>query len=129
MMRLKVFLPTEMFLDQEARKVVAEGVSGSFCLLPRHVDYVTALAPGILSYEAADGGENFLALNRGILVKQGHVVWVATRFALAGALGELELEVRKMISQEDEREKTARSAAARMEADFVRGMLEFAKNG
>jgi len=128
-MRLTVFLPTERFLDEEALKVTGEGANGSFCLLPRHIDYVTALGPGILSYEAADGAEKFLAVNRGILVKQGEMVSVATRFALAGTLGELSPEVRKMIFQVDEREKLARTAAAGMEANFVRGMLEFGKSG
>jgi len=128
-MRLKIFLPTEMFLDEEVRKVVGEGAGGSFCLLPRHIDYVTALAPGILSYESGGGGEKFLAVNRGILVKQGEAVLVATRLAQAGVLGELEDEVRKMILQEDEKEKMARSAAAGMEANFVRGMLEFGRSG
>ncbi|MDY7002306.1 MAG: F0F1 ATP synthase subunit epsilon [Thermodesulfobacteriota bacterium] len=128
-MRLTIFLPTEMFMDQEVLKVTGESVSGGFCLLPRHIDYVTALAPGILSYETHQGQEKFLAVNRGILVKQGEVVSVATRFARAGVLGELEDEVRKMILQEDEKEKMARSAAAGMEANFVRGMLEFGKSG
>ena len=128
-MRLKIFLPTEMFLDQEVLKVVGEGAGGGFCLLPRHIDYVTALAPGILSYEPSGGGEKFLAVNRGILVKRGESVSVATRFAQAGVLGELEDEVRKMILQEDDKEKMARSAAAGMEANFVRGMLEFGKSG
>jgi F-type H+-transporting ATPase subunit epsilon len=52
--RLRVFLPEKVLLDRAARKVVAEGESGSFALLPRHVDYVEPLVPGILAFTPAD---------------------------------------------------------------------------
>ena len=52
-MKLMVLLPTEVLIDEEARKITAEAQNGSFCLLPRHIDFVTALVPGILSFEDA----------------------------------------------------------------------------
>jgi F-type H+-transporting ATPase subunit epsilon len=52
--RLRVFLPEKVLLDRPVRKVVAEGESGSFALLPRHVDYVEPLVPGILAFTPAD---------------------------------------------------------------------------
>ncbi len=45
-MKLKVLLPTEIFINEEVEKVVAEADNGYFCLLPRHVDFVSALVPG-----------------------------------------------------------------------------------
>jgi F-type H+-transporting ATPase subunit epsilon len=30
--------------------VIAEAQNGSFCLLPHHIDFVAALAPGLLAY-------------------------------------------------------------------------------
>lgn len=53
-MQLKVLLPTEIFLHEPVRKVVAEAPNGSFCLLPAHIDFVTALVPGLLSYETEE---------------------------------------------------------------------------
>ena len=47
-MRLRVLLPTELLLDEQAEKIVTEAENGSFCMLPRHVDFVAALVPGIL---------------------------------------------------------------------------------
>ena len=47
-MKLKVLLPTEIFINEEVEKVVAEADNGYFCLLPRHVDFVSALVPGLL---------------------------------------------------------------------------------
>ncbi len=48
-MKLRVYTPSDIFLDREVKKVVAESPAG-FCILPRHVDYVTALTTGILLY-------------------------------------------------------------------------------
>lgn len=127
-MRLKVFLPSNILVDEEVDKVVGEGPDGGFCLLPRHIDYVTALVPGILTYRTAEAGERFLAIDRGILIKQGSQVLVSTRLAVRGALGELREEVDKMVSVVDEREKMTRSACARLEADLVRRFVEFGKS-
>ncbi|MDY6909404.1 MAG: hypothetical protein SWC40_05625 [Thermodesulfobacteriota bacterium] len=65
-MRLRILLPTEILLEEPVRKIVAEAPNGFFCLLPRHVDFVTALVLGILSYEAEDGRERFAAMDEGI---------------------------------------------------------------
>lgn len=125
---LKIFQPSEVFMDKTVLKVVAEGLEGSFCILPRHIDLATALIPGILSYETDTGKEAFVALNGGILVKQGAQISIATRMAIEGELGDLKNAVEKMMTDVDEMERKARSALARLEADFVRRIVEFSKN-
>ena len=127
-MKLKIFQPSEIFLETDVEKVVGESPGGSFGILPRHIDMATALAPGILSYESEQGKEAFLALNGGILVKQGVQVAIATRMAIRGELGALREAVEKMIEEVDERERKTRSAVARLEADLVRRFVEFGKN-
>jgi ATP synthase protein I len=66
-------------IDQPVMKVTAEGEGGSFGLLPHHVDWIAALVPGILSFELGTGEEIFVAIDEGILVKQGTMVWVSVR--------------------------------------------------
>ena len=89
-MRLQVLTPTEVALDRDVFSVVAEGADGSFCLRPRHVDFVSALVPGLLYFEEARGGNGeYLAIDRGILVKQGPDVIVSVRAAVGGARLEL----------------------------------------
>ena len=73
-MRVKIFQPSEIFLEEEVSKLVAEGPAGSFAIKPRHLDMTSALVPGILSYWTVRGKEMFLAVNGGILVKQGEDV-------------------------------------------------------
>jgi F-type H+-transporting ATPase subunit epsilon len=124
-MRLKVLEPSRVVVDEPAAKVVAEAANGSFCLLPRHVDFVAALVPGILSFLDEEGGEVFLAVDRGILVKRGAEVLVSTRAAVRGAdLGALRATVRDEMERLDEREARARSALAKLEAGFVRSFLD-----
>ena len=127
-MRLKIFLPSETFLDTEAAKVLGESPAGGFGLLSRHIDLVTALVPGLLSYETDQGKETFLALNGGILIKQGDQVSIATREAVHGELGTLKKAVEDFITDLDEKERKTRAAVARMEADFIRRFVEFGKN-
>jgi F-type H+-transporting ATPase subunit epsilon len=129
-MTLKILLPTEVLLEEAVNKITAEASNGSFCLLPRHIDFVAALVPGLLSYEDKQGHEIFLAVDEGVLVKQGEEVFVSTRNALRGPdLGVLEKTVKEQFLSLDDREKTARSAVAKIEASFVRRFLEIQKRG
>lgn len=129
-MRLRVLLPTEVLVDEAVGRVTAEAVNGSFCLLPRHVDFASALVPGLLSYETAGGSERFLAVDGGILVKCGPDVTVSTRRAVGGAdLGGLRATVRSEFETLDERERTVRAAAARLEAGLIRRFLELERHG
>jgi F-type H+-transporting ATPase subunit epsilon len=43
-------------------KIIAEAEHGVFCLLPQHIDFVAALVPAILSFEAETGEEVFVAI-------------------------------------------------------------------
>ncbi len=124
-MTLKVILPSGILLNQEAVKVVAEAQNGSFCLLPRHVDFVAALVPGILALTGPDGAETFLAVDEGILVKRGPEVRVSTWNAVQGKLGELRQAVRQQFRELDEGEQKARRALDRLEASLVRQIVEW----
>jgi F-type H+-transporting ATPase subunit epsilon len=127
-MRLKLLLPTHIEIDEEVNKVTAEALAGAFTLLPRHVDYVAPLGAGILSYENAQG-EQFVAINGGILVKTGDEVRVAATEAAAGReLSTLEDAVRERFQRLDEGESRAQRAVQRIEADFVRRFIELEEN-
>jgi len=119
-MNLKIVLPMKIFLEVEANKVTAEAQDGSFCLLPRHIDLVAAIVPGIFSFESG-GKEEFLAVDEGVLVKRGPDVIVSTRKAIGGRdLGDLKDIVEKEFRVLDEQERKTRSILARLEADFAR---------
>ncbi|MGK7884849.1 MAG: F0F1 ATP synthase subunit epsilon [Crocosphaera sp.] len=120
-MHLKVLVPTEVFVDANVIKIVAEAENGSFCLLPHHIDFLAALVPGILSYTLENKEEVFLAINEGILVKQGNDIFVSTLQAVQDKdLETLQTTVSKKFRILDEREKLIRSALAKFEATIIR---------
>lgn len=124
-MQLRILLPANVLLDESVTKVVAEGSNGSFCLLPKHRDFVTSLVPGIIAYVDADGTEFFVAVSEGVLTKSGSKVLVSTRRASRNEqLGELQRLVREDFRKLDERERVAQTVMARLEADFMRRFLE-----
>ncbi|WP_417382481.1 F0F1 ATP synthase subunit epsilon [Gimesia sp.] len=126
-MNLKVLLPTEILIDQPVMKVIAEAENGSFCLLPRHVDFVSALLPGILTFVDEQNCETYLGIGGGILTKTGAEVRISTIYAVQGEdLGTLRQKVADQFEAQHERERLVRSAIAKLEADILR---HFVKQG
>lgn len=128
MMHLKIQVPGEIFLDEPVQKVIAEAQNGYFCLEPRHVDFVAALVPGLVTYIDKDGTERFLASDEGILVKCGHEVLISTFSAVPGTdLETLRQAVTHYLNRQTAEERVARTAAARLEAGIVRRFIEMEK--
>jgi F-type H+-transporting ATPase subunit epsilon len=126
-MRLKVLLPFQVFLESSGvTRIVAETRAGSFGLLPRRLDCVAALAPGILTYETHADGEVFIAVDEGALVKTGPEVLVSVRHALVGTdLAQLRQTVEREFLNLDENERSVRLVMARLETGFLRRLAAF----
>jgi len=126
-MNLKILLPTEILLDEEVTKVSAEAENGAFTLLPNHIDFVTAIVPGILFFESESEStpEVFIAVDEGVLVKCGADVWVSTGRAIrSDDLDSLQQTVEEEFWRLDERERITAGAIAKLEASFARGVYE-----
>lgn len=125
-MKLKVLLPSQVFIDQTGvLRIVAETGEGSFGILPQRLDCVAALVPGILTYETEAEGEIYLAVDGGILVKTGPEVLVSVRNAIRGTdLSRLREKVEQEIRVLNEQEKQVRSVVAKMESDFIRRLVD-----
>ena len=127
-MHMKLLVPRQTLIDEPVRKISAEAENGSFTLLPRHVDFVTALVPGILSFVDESGTERLLAVAKGILVKQADSVLVSTANAFEGReLGSLNDIVAGLSDVSEEHDRIARGALARLEANIVRHFIELGK--
>jgi F-type H+-transporting ATPase subunit epsilon len=124
-MRLKILLPTEVFLDEAVTKVSAEAENGAFGLLPHHIDFVTSLVPGILMFDLETGNTQYVAVDSGILVKRADEVLVSVRQAVrSDDLETLQQTVEDQFLILDDRQKQTQTALAHLEAGFVRGMME-----
>jgi F-type H+-transporting ATPase subunit epsilon len=124
-MRLRVLLPDQILVDEQVLQVTAEAENGSFSMLPRHIDFVAALTPGILFYVKEDEHEEFLAIDEGVLVKCGQDVRVSVISAVRGKeLGELRDMVHERFRNVSEHERTARDAINKLEVDIMRRLME-----
>lgn len=129
-MKLTVRMPAEVLFEEQVSRIRGEARNGWFGILPKHVDFVTALVPGVLTFQPCGKAEEYLAIDHGILVKCGPEVSVSTRNAVRGAdLGLLKKNVETQIRERREREKQARALEARLETDLVRALMEAEKNG
>jgi F-type H+-transporting ATPase subunit epsilon len=128
-MHLQVVLPTKILLELDVLKVNAEAENGMFCLLPHHLDFVATLVPSLISFVSSEDEENFLAIDQGVLVKQGDQVTVATQHAVqSGDLGKLKQTVEQQFRLINEREKIARSVLAKLEVSTIRGFIELGES-
>ena len=126
-MNLKVLLPFEVFSEKAGvSRIVAETREGAFGLLPRRLDCVAALVPGILIYETESDGEVFVAVDKGVLVKTGPDVLVSVRRALGGAdLGQLRDAVTQEYLALNQHEQKVRAVIAKLESGFLRRFEAF----
>lgn len=124
-MKLRVLLPSRVLVDDDGVDAIrAEADDGAFVLEPRHVDIVSEIAAGILSWSSR-GAERLAAVDRGTLVKQGETVEVAVRDGVLGeSLERLRDTVREQLLRREESERRALTAVARLESNLVRRFLE-----
>ena len=125
-LNLKVLLPFQVFLEKsDVTRVVAETNDGSYGILPNRQDCVAALVPGILVYQTEFGGESYIAVDEGVMVKTGFDVLISVRRAIAGSdLGKLHESVENEFKTMDEIDQNVRTATEKLEAGFLRRFAE-----
>lgn len=124
-MNLKVLSPYEVILEQKVNKVVAEGIEGYFCLLPRHIDYVSTLKASILGYTDLEDNSHYVAVNEGVLTKCGSLVTVSTLNAIEGdSLEELRQKVLTEFIKVDDVEKEVKTALASLELQMFKELMK-----
>lgn len=135
-MKVRFTTPSVLLGQWDAAKLIAEGERGSFCIKPRHIDWVGVLGVGIsevtLTTDKADKDDEgvlepvevFVAHDSGILVKRGDEVMVSVRRGIVSSdLAELEETVETVFRRLDSQERRARAAAGKLEVGFVRRFL------
>ena len=125
-MHLKILLPFRVFAEHDGvLRIVAETAEGFFGILPRRLDGVAALVPGILVFETGEHSQQIVAVDEGVLVKAGRDVMVSVRNAVSGGdLGQLRETVEREFLNLGEHERAVRSVLAKLEMSFVRRMVE-----
>ncbi len=121
LMNLRILLPFQIFAERaRVSRIVAESRHGSFGLLPHRLDYVAALAPGILIFECEGEAETCVAVDQGILIKSGPNVLVSVRNAIGGTdLGELRDAVDREYNDLNQGEQEVRAVMKKVETGFI----------
>lgn len=125
-MQLKIFLPTHILINEPCNKIIAEDQNGLFCLLPRHIDYVSHLVPSVVSFISADGTEKFVATDKAVLVKQGEDVRIGTaRGFVSNNIEEITKKIKEefLVANETDEYKEMQSAMAHLEVGIMRHLL------
>ncbi len=125
-MNLRLLLPFEIFAEKsDVLRIVVETPEGSLGLLPLRLDCVVPLEPGILTYETKVGGEVFVAVDTGVLVKSGPDVLVSVHQALGGTvLTQLRDVVEQQFRSFDQQATHMRNVMARLETGILRGFSD-----
>ena len=120
-MNLKILLPFKVFADvKNVSQVVIETSEGSYGLLPQRLDCVAGLVPGILTYESEKDGMQYVAVDKGIMIKAGDQVLVSVRNAVGGAdLGKLGELIKKDFKKQDKNEKEANTVVLKLERGLI----------
>ncbi len=123
---LKILLPSEIFANKtNVLRIVAETGAGSFGILPNRLDCVSAISPGILTYQSQEDGTVYVAVDEGVMVKAGLDVLVSVRHAIGGTdLSQLHAAVKREFLTLDEQEKRVRVAVAKMESGLIGRLQE-----
>ena len=126
---LKISTPVGIALETTTEQVDFEAIDGFFTLLPRHVDMVSALKSGILSYKVGDK-KAYVACNKGVLVKKNDEVSVSTKLAVLGTdLKELQQKIAIDFKEMEQERKEVNLAMAKLELGLAKGILALNKEG
>lgn len=126
-MNLNILLPFKVFAEKtKVTRIVVETPGGSWGMLPNRLDCVTALTPGILTYETQAEGEMYVAVDEGVMVKSGSDVRVSVRRAYGGTtLSQLREMVEREFLTQDAQEDGVRTTMAKLEAGLLHRLSRF----
>ena len=128
-MNLKLITPMQVILDTPIEKIDVEALDGFFTLLPKHIDFITALKSSIITY-VIEGKKYYAACDHGVLVKQGHSVRISTTMTvLANNLDELKETIATTFKDMEQERKELNLSMARLELGLTKGLMNLNKGG
>ena len=123
---MRIVTPLAVVVDEDGVTAIrAEDASGSFGILPRHADFLTALALSVVSWTGEGERRRHCAVRRGVMtVEGGREVTVATREAIVGDdLATLHDTVLKKFEADAETQRTEHVESARLHLAAIRQIM------
>ena len=131
-MRLRITTPLAVVVDADAVQIVsAEDASGSFGVQPRHADFLTSLAVGVVSWKDGAGARHYCAVHGGVFtVTGGQDVAIATREAIAGDdLAMLDQQILARFREDREAERAEYFGSTQMQLNAIRQIVRHLRPG
>lgn len=123
-MRVRLVIPGKTYLDEDMDKITAPGKEGSFQILPKHIDLVASLQPGILML-TKDGKDRYFAINQGVLVKEQDLIHISCFQVMESvSLSKLKDTITENFKILDEKEKKLKQILTKLEADTLIRFME-----
>ena len=124
-MQLKVITPSEIVTSCSIQKIMIEGIDGFRTLLPKHIDFITALKSGIMTYVTEDNQTIYLACNQGLFVKCGDQVSISTPWAVTSQnLSHLKQRIKQAFQEMEQERKEVGVSMARLEIGLTKGLMQ-----
>jgi F-type H+-transporting ATPase subunit epsilon len=83
----KLISPTGIVYDGPVEQAIAIGTNGEFGVLPNHINFITALSPGVITLKLGDGSTTEYLLYGGLAeVKEGAMIVLASEAIPVGAV-------------------------------------------
>ncbi len=102
----------------------AEDRSGSFGILPKHIELLTILEPSI-SIALIDGEEEYFAFNGGILSFKKEILTITTKeFVQSSQISELRGIIEKFFKEQEEKESLFHLNMKNLQKAFFKKMIE-----
>lgn len=129
-LRLLISTPQQVLVDVAIRSLRAEDASGSFGLLPGHVDFLTVLVPSVVRWTSVEGQHGLCAVDGGVLCLEEGLIELACR---DGVLGDdlQQLEQRVLAAREQQRDlaRRARVEHLQLHTRAVRQLVRYLGGG
>ncbi len=128
-MNLKLITPMHIILDTSIDKVDVEALDGFFTLLPKHIDFITALKSSIITY-VINNKKFYAACDHGVLVKCNDSVRISTSMAVLGdSLELLKKTIATTFKDMEQERKELNLSMARLELGITKGLMSLSKGG
>ncbi|MDA3947059.1 MAG: hypothetical protein PF439_10315 [Helicobacteraceae bacterium] len=99
-----IITPSHIEKVENVSSFRAEDSSGSFGILPRHIEFLTILEPSI-AIALIEGEEEYFAFNGGILSFKKEILTITTKdFVQSSQIGELQGIIEKYLKEQQEKE-------------------------
>lgn len=124
---LLITTPQRILVDRDDIVALrAEDASGSFGLLPGHVDFLTVLSPSVVRWRCRANSRAYCAVHNGVLSLEGRELRIACREGVVGDdLEALETQVHQARENERDTVRQARVEQLRLHTQAVRHLVRY----